>query len=149
QKGYVVGLFDKVLTTEDGGATWQVRSPQRNTGYYAISEANGATYVSGQGKIIKSTNGGNTWTDLVNSPADIFALHFTDAKRGFAFGRGNYSGGDFGRQYGAIYCTTDGGITWNGTAEVKEVGSIEAVSFPSNTIGYAVSGKSVIRVTAR
>jgi len=29
-------------------------SPHQNTGYYSISGANGSTYVSGQGKIIKS-----------------------------------------------------------------------------------------------
>ena len=96
QKGYVACLFDKIIKTDDGGETWQVTSPRRNMGYYSVSEANGSTYLSGQGKIIKSTDGGNSWIDLPNSPADIFAIHFINDKRGFAFGRGNYSGGDFG-----------------------------------------------------
>jgi len=50
-------------------------SPHQNTGYYSISGANGSTYVSGQGKIIKSINGGNSWNELLNSPGDIFAIH--------------------------------------------------------------------------
>ena len=146
QKGYIVGSFDKILITENGGLGWQVTSPNRNNGYYSISEAGGSTFVSGQGKIIKSTNGGASWSELPNSPGDIFNIHFLDDHIGFAFGRGNYSGGDFGHSYGSIYCTDNGGNTWNGTPDIKEVGLIQSVSFPSNKIGYAVSGNKVIRL---
>ena len=149
QNGYIVCLFDKIIKTEDGGLTWVVTSPNRGSGYYSISEANGATYVSGQGKIIKSINGGNSWMDLSNSPGDIFAIHFTDDKRGFAFGRGNYSGGDWGRSYGSIYCTTNGGVTWNGSADILETGLIKAVSFPASNMGYAISGNMIIRLTTK
>ena len=149
QKGYIVCLFDKIIKTEDGGLTWVITSPNSGNGYYSISEANSATYVSGQGKIIKSTNGGNSWMDLSNSPDDIFAIHFTDDKRGFAFGRGNYSGGDWGRSYGSIYCTTNGGATWNGSPDIWETGLINAVSFPANNIGYAISGNLIIRLTTK
>ncbi|HEX2534239.1 MAG TPA: YCF48-related protein [Chitinophagaceae bacterium] len=146
QKGYIACLSDKVILTEDGGTTWQVTSPQRNAGYYAVSEANGSTYLSGQGKILKSTDGGASWVDLANAPADIYDLHFRDAEKGFAFGRGNYSGGDFGRNYGSVYCTEDGGSTWTGTAEITETGLIQAVHFPADDIGYAISGPKVVRI---
>lgn len=149
QKGYIVCLFDKIIKTEDGGSTWQVTSPLSNNGYYSISEANGSTYVSGQEKIIKSINGGGSWSELPNSPNDIFAIHFIDDKKGFAFGRGNYSGGDFGYFYGSIYCTEDGGNTWNGTKEVKVFGPILSVSFPTNNIGYAVSFNKVIKLIVK
>ena len=147
QKGYVVGLFNKIVKTEDGGAHWNMVSPQSGMSYYAISEAKGATYVSGQGNIIKSTNGGDSWTTLTGSPSDIFAIHFINENKGFAFGRGDYSGGDWGHSYGSIYCTSDGGISWSGTASLKEAGLIKAVSFPSNSIGYAISGNGVIKLT--
>ncbi|MFI5129926.1 MAG: WD40/YVTN/BNR-like repeat-containing protein [Chitinophagales bacterium] len=146
QKGYIVCLSDKILKTEDGGSSWQISSPGHGSGYFSISAANGSLYISGQDKILKSINEGNSWIEQANSPADIFAVHFIDDMKGFAFGRGNYSGGDFGRYYGSIYCTTDGGITWNGTADVKETVLISAVSFPSNDIGYAVGGNIVIRI---
>jgi photosystem II stability/assembly factor-like uncharacterized protein len=149
QKGYIVCLFDKIVKTEDGGLSWLVTSPNRGSGYYSISEANGATYVSGQGKMIKSINGGSSWTELSNSPGDIFAIHFINDKTGFAFGRGNYSGGDFGRSYGSIYCTVNGGAAWNGTADVKEAGLIIAVSFPASNLAYAVSGNTIIRLLAK
>lgn len=149
QKGYIVCLFDQIIITEDGGSTWQVKSPQYNVGYYSISEANGSTYVSGQGKVIKSTNGGILWNELKNSPADIFSINFFDSQNGIALGRGNYSGGDLGYSYGSIYCTNDGGETWNGTAEVKERTLFKSTSFPTNNIGYAVNGNKIVRLTVK
>jgi photosystem II stability/assembly factor-like uncharacterized protein len=148
-KGYVVCLFDKLVVTMDGGNTWQVTSPQRSTGYYDISEAGGDTYLAGQGKVIKSTNGGISWIDLPNAPSDIFAIHFITNEKGFAFGRGTYSGGDFGYSYGSIFCTDNGGDTWNGRNDIKEIGSIESVSFPSNDLGYAISGNKLVRLTLK
>jgi photosystem II stability/assembly factor-like uncharacterized protein len=145
QKGYVVCLFDKILKTEDGGTSWQITSPMRNIGYYSISGSTAATYVSGQGKIIKSTNQGASWSELPNSPDDIFAMYFMDDRKGFAFGRGNYSGGDFGHSYGAIYCTDDGGINWRGSADEKEISTVLSASFPNHQTGYAISGNKVIR----
>jgi photosystem II stability/assembly factor-like uncharacterized protein len=146
QHGYAVCLFDKILKTENGGTTWEISSPNQNNGYYSVSASNGAIYVSGQGKVIKSVNGGASWSALGNSPIDIFAIHFISKNTGYAFGRGNYSGGDFGYNYGSFYCTNDGGNSWNGGGDLKEVGLIDAVSFPTNEIGYAVSGNKVIRV---
>ncbi len=146
QKGYVACLFDKILITNDGGISWQVCSPNRDIGYYSISASNGAVFVSGQGKMIKSVDGGISWNELSNSPADMYSIHFINERIGFAFGRGNYSGGDFGHSYGAIYCTDNGGLTWNGTSDIKEVGLIQSACFPSERIGYAVSGSTVIRL---
>lgn len=147
QTGYVACLFDKILKTENCGLTWKITSPNTNTGYYSISGSGSTLYVSGQGKIIKSVNGGNSWSELVNSPSDIFAIHFLDKNNGFAFGRGNYSGGDFGHSYGSIYCTNDGGNTWNGSQDIKETGLILSASFPNTKIGYAISGNEIIRVS--
>ena len=146
QNGLIACLNDKVVKTIDQGVTWQIISTNLDRGYYDISEANGSTYLSGQGKVTKSINEGTSWIDLPNSPADIYAIHFIDSQNGFAFGRGKYSGGDFGYSAGSIYCTSNGGATWNGTAEIKETELIQSVSFPTSKIGYAVSGTKLIRV---
>jgi photosystem II stability/assembly factor-like uncharacterized protein len=147
QNGYIVCLFDKILKTTNGGLTWEISSPNKNVGYYSLSSSEGVTYISGQGKILKTFNGGSNWTELLNSPSDIYDIHFTDKNIGYAFGRGNYSGGDFGRSYGSMYCTNNGGDTWNGNGDFKEVGLIQSVSFPTTNIGYAISGNKIIKVS--
>lgn len=149
QKGYIPCLSGKVIKTENGGLTWEVTMPRGNIGYYSVSGSNGSVYISGQGKMIKSTNGGISWSELTKSPDDVFAIHFINDKKGFAFGRGNYSGGDFGYSYGSIYCTDDGGDTWNGSADLKDIGLIQSVSFPTINTGYAVTGNKVIRLTVK
>jgi photosystem II stability/assembly factor-like uncharacterized protein len=146
QNGFIVCLFDKILKTTDAGTTWQITSPNKNSGYYSVSTSNEQSYVSGQGKILKSVDNGVSWNTLANSPSDIYDIHFTTEKIGYAFGRGNYSGGDFGRSYGSMYCTDNGGVTWNGNGNFKDIGLVKAVSFPSNKIGYAVSGNKIIRI---
>lgn len=147
QNGFIVCLFDRILKTTDGGSTWQITSPQKNSGYYSLSSSNGASYVSGQGEILKSVDNGISWNELANSPSDIYDIHFTTQNIGYAFGRGNYSVGDFGHFYGSMYCTYNGGNSWNGNGDFTDVGLIQAVSFPSNKIGYAVSGDKVIKIT--
>lgn len=149
QKGFIICTFGKIIKTEDGGVTWSVTTPLLNTGYYSLSATPGAIYVSGQGKIIKSTNGGDSWSELANSPIDIFALYFIDNNNGFAFGRGNYSGGDFGYSYGSMYCTNDGGVTWNGSSDIKQIVSIQAVSFPTKNIGYLLSWNTITKLISR
>lgn len=147
QNGFIVCLFDKILKTTDGGSTWQITSPQKNIGYYSLSSSNGTSYVSGQGKILKSVDNGISWNELATSPSDIYDIHFTTQNIGYAFGRGNYSGGDFGHSYGSMYCTDNGGNSWNGNGDFKDVGLIQAVSFPLSKIGYAVSGNKVIKIS--
>ena len=146
QNGFIVCLFGKILRTTDGGISWQIISPNKNIGYYSLSSSNGESYVSGQGKILKSVDNGISWNELASSPSDIYDIHFTSKNIGYAFGRGNYSGGDFGRSYGSMYCTDNGGNSWNGNGNFKNVGLIQAASFPLSKIGYAVSGNKVIRI---
>jgi photosystem II stability/assembly factor-like uncharacterized protein len=146
QNGFIVCLFDKILKTNNGGLTWEISSPNKDVCYSSISSSEGVSYVSGQGRILKSANGGSSWTELVNSPSDIYAIKFTDKNIGYAFGRGNYSGGCFGHSYGSMYCTNNGGATWNGNGDFKEVGPIESVSFPVPNIGYAISGNKIIKI---
>ncbi len=146
QNGFIVCLYDKILKTTDGGSSWHVTSPGKTYGYYDLSLVEGVSYVSGQSKVLRSTDNGNSWNELANSPQDIFAIHFVNKNTGYAFGRGVYSGGDFGFSYGAMYCTNNGGVSWNGRDDFKEVGLIGDVSFPSAKIGYAVSPNKVIRI---
>lgn len=149
KNGYIASLNDAVLKTSDGGITWQMVSPKQKLGYYAIAATDKAIYAAGQGKIIKSIDKGTSWTALANSPSDIFAIYFTDDENGFAFGRGAFSSGDIALPYGSMYCTNNGGDSWNGTNNIGHIGLIQAVSFPFNTMGYAIIGNEVIRLVLK
>ena len=151
QNKFIIGTFNKILKTNNGGLTWEISNPNKDFSYHSFSSSEGVSYVSGQGRIIKSVNGGSSWTELVNSPSDIFAIKFTDKNIGYAFGRGNYSGGCFGYSYGSMYSTNNGGATWNGNGNFKEVGLIQSVSFPVPNIGYAISisGNKIIKISIK
>jgi photosystem II stability/assembly factor-like uncharacterized protein len=88
----------------------------------------------------------NNWTELTNSPSDIYDIHFITKNIGYAFGRGSYSGGDYGFSYGSIYYTTNGGNTWNGGDEKDIISLIQASSFPAPNIAYAISTSQVIKI---
>ncbi|MBC7422049.1 MAG: hypothetical protein H7334_01200 [Ferruginibacter sp.] len=45
-----------------------------------------------------------------------------------------------------MYCTSNGGASWNGNGDFNEAGEITAVSFPAKNIGYAITGNKIIKV---
>ncbi|MBV4357681.1 WD40/YVTN/BNR-like repeat-containing protein [Pinibacter aurantiacus] len=149
QKGYIACSFGKLLTTSNGGITWQQVNQHINQTLYSVAALGNTVYISGSDKIMKSTDGGTSWAALPNSPAEIYCVRFMNEKSGYAFGRGNYSGGDFGYNYGSIYCTYDGGDTWNGTSDIKQSTMITDVSFPSDAIGYSFSNFGIIKLKVK
>jgi len=160
--GFVAGYDGVISKTIDGGYNWISLESNTSITLYDIYFLNasegfvvsgesgcGGTGCIPEGGIILYTNdGGQTWSELNNSPSDIFDMYFTNELEGFAFGRGNYSGGDFGHSYGSIFHTIDGGEHWTGSSNVHETGVIVSVSFPSNKKGYALSQNIIIRITA-
>lgn len=147
EKGFISCTFGKLLKTIDGGANWTISSPFNAIGANTLSFVNeNLIFSAGYSKMVKSQDFGNTWVDLSNSPTDIFKLILISNNIGFAFGRGEYSGGDFGHSYGAIYFTTDGGSTWKGNNKIQELGLIQSASFPTTNVGFAISGNVIVRI---
>lgn len=76
-------------------------------------DANLGFYVNGLGKIYRTTDGGVTWTMVLNQAGTYFrAIGMVDAKHGYA--------GNIGTEYfpnvsdeNPLYETTDGGDTWH------------------------------------
>lgn len=91
-------------------------------------------YVNGGGKIYRTTDGGETWTEQISKPGTFFrCIGFLDEKRGFA--------GNIGPDYfpnvsdtQALYRTEDGGVTWSPVEiagdPVKGLCAIEVARYP-------------------
>ncbi len=108
-----------LLWTRDGGRTWKEArnlpqgSPAMISGLWAVDEnvvyAAGTHYPGLQPSILKSANGGETWTlrDMSEHATILTDISFIDAREGWAVG---------GRRQGelvpAVLHTTDGGSHW-------------------------------------
>jgi photosystem II stability/assembly factor-like uncharacterized protein len=76
-------------------------------------------YGNGKGKIFKTVDGGDTWTQKLNQPGTFFrTIIFVDAQHGFA--------GNIGPDYfpgvtdeTPLYETTDGGETWAKATQIE------------------------------
>lgn len=123
-----------VLKTNDGGVTWNSIYNSGIPGDYVWklqtlnSNANiifGAvqSVSPNDGKLIKSTNGGLTWTTKIAPDVDVQAVGFIDENHGWM---GGHSIG--------FYETTNGGDTWTNT----NVGSnLNRIVILNNDLAYA------------
>ncbi|MDR2837676.1 MAG: glycosyl hydrolase [Azonexus sp.] len=82
--GIAAGEFGMILTTRDGGATWQKEAAIANEFYpYALLFTNRQTgYVSGiAGQILRTEDGGRTWAKFDNlANASLYRLFMHDGK---------------------------------------------------------------------
>lgn len=143
----MISTGGEIISTTDGGNSWNINSTVSINGSGSISVPEGnVAYSSGFFKIFKSIDFGSSWIELTNSPTDNFDINFTTQDIGFAVGRGNYSGGDFGYNYGSIFYTTNGGENWIGNKNIIETSSFHESSFPSEDLGYIVSSSVIVKV---
>ena len=140
-----------ILTTQDGGKSWQ-ELPQKNRpaarvqeAAYAASGTSIITYGSGEAyigtggadfaRVIRSSDYGQSWrastTPLpANATTGIFGLRFWSKKNGIAVG-GDYK--NVKHEAPNVLMTKDGGKTWRITATTNPVGLKESVA----TYGHA------------
>lgn len=146
-----------VLYTEDGGKTWvnqvadisssfplgewgwKIQFINEKVGFVSLENLN-------QGAILKTTDGGKTWTRLrINDPqenANLEGIGFVDENFGWVGGWGD---ADF--QGGFSSETKDGGKNWQDANQIGQF--INRFRFFGNpvTVGYA-SGKTVYKYSA-
>lgn len=115
ERGYVVGVDGTVLRSDDGGRSWGGRTALPGTpaqGAFGAT-ANDVLFTApdvgfavvgtgGGGAILRTTDGGGSWSGVQSSPTALNGLWFVDATTGYAVGNG-----------GRAFKTVDGGVTWS------------------------------------
>ncbi len=87
-------------------------------------------------KIMKTTDAGNSWNDLIITNNTITRIYFYNYNLGFAIG-----------ENGTIYKTTDSGINWN-LISLGETETFRGIYFLSEQIGWiCVGSDKVIKTT--
>jgi photosystem II stability/assembly factor-like uncharacterized protein len=138
-----------VLTTVDGGTTWTKRSNVGGYGYMALTGVSLATPAIGwvvgrqsdgsmtEGLILKTTDGGATWTEQTRPPnpaAAVVALSPLDAR---------VVGED-----AMVLRTVDGGQTWSyATDPGPPPAELSAVSFADEANGWAIGPSAMLHTT--
>src|SRR5437016_3205604 len=135
------GATAAVSSKAPGGASswhWQNPLPQGNNLRGAsFVDANNGTVVGEYGMIVRTTNGGNSWTIQTSGTTQtLWAVSFTDENHGTAVGEG-----------GVIVRTTDGGAHWVPQPSGTTL-QFRAVSFTDSNNGTAVGeGGTIVRTT--
>src|SRR5215813_7544079 len=119
QNGWVCGQDGLILHTTDGGETWHKQESGISQPIFAMSfvDKNHGWAVSEQATYLRTTSGGESWeaghieasTEGVSEEATLalvdpvlYDIQFLDEQTGWMVG-----------EFGKIYHTTDGGMTWS------------------------------------
>jgi photosystem II stability/assembly factor-like uncharacterized protein len=138
-KGFAVGTEGMIFETKDQGKNWTRANNSSRGHLYDICFVNSSTgYACGYDRIIKTTDGGDSWSILPDAPAKMYFIHFMDENNGIALGESSTTNGAY-----ALSCTLDGGMTWK-TEDNVNIYSI--VHFPSKKLGYAVMEKLTVKI---
>lgn len=109
------GIIHTILRTIDGGAHWSTVLTQNDPGNWDggiwqvdFINAGQGWCVGSSGKVRRTLDGGQTWTELpsITSLTYLYSVDFADAQVGYASGAFSFGGGQFLK-------TMDGGQTWN------------------------------------
>ncbi len=111
---------------------WQNPLPQGNILYSVFFTDSNNGYAAGDfGTIIKTTDGGTTWTIYYSgNPIVLRSIFFTDNNTGYIAGQDG-STGDL------ILKTTNAGSTWNKVYSGPAFW-LNSIYFPTNNVGYSV-----------
>lgn len=149
RRGFTIGYrnnsgltgFGYILTTNDGGRTWEPL-PQYFGAYnnpishYWADSVTGWT-VTQQGDAAYTTNRGNSWTRVTQTEfASMNRIKFLNRQIGYMVGG-----------FGAIYKTTNGGVSW--TAQTSgTTQTLDDISIVNQNVAYASGvGETILKTT--
>ncbi|MEW6268977.1 MAG: YCF48-related protein [Thermodesulfobacteriota bacterium] len=123
EKAVIVGYGGKILTTSDGGRTWNASQTETDRAIYNVAMVDETTgWAVGQGgTVLKTSDGGKTWKKVdAGTDAYLFAMTVVSPEHMIAVG-----------DKSTIVQTRDGGATWQVTkyeAPKSEDASDEALA---------------------
>jgi len=127
-----------VYRTGDAGRTW-APVPLPEQADLADLELYGSQHVwavGEHGAVVRSTDGGATWSSADAGTSDLAAVDFTSAALGVAVG-----------ENGAVLRTADGGATW-ARAKVPRRADLSDVTMRTASRGWAVGEKGTVLRTS-
>jgi photosystem II stability/assembly factor-like uncharacterized protein len=153
----LAGITDAtpLYETWDGGATWNpakignasmpgvcsidiLKSKSIHEGDLSVRYyIHAAGRANGPAKLLRSENGGESWTliDLSDKAGMILDVKFLDPNTGFVFAA---TSGDVAQSHGLILKTMDGGRTWRNVYQSTRLSElIWKASFADNRVAYA------------
>jgi photosystem II stability/assembly factor-like uncharacterized protein len=144
KEGWAVGLWSLMLHTVDGGASWTTvtlppppgfKRADRNL-YQIFADSAGTLYIAcEQGRVLRSTDGGATWTYLETG-------YTGSLWTGVALAHGVVLVGGL---RGSIYRSTDGGSTWTRIETNYKSSITDMVQLDQNSIvAVALDGVSFV-----
>jgi photosystem II stability/assembly factor-like uncharacterized protein len=152
EHGWAVSRSDTILYTSNGGDTWY----QEDDGLYYNEVYNAVYFVNDQigwiagSKLLKTTDGGMSWTEQYDPSYSIYGLFALDANNVWAVGGVFDSYNELFVRY--IIHTSNGGDTW--TTQYYEsgyyydpVGPLNDIYFTDNNHGWAVGYDGAIIAT--
>ena len=145
--GWIV-YRDSVLRTTNGGTDWikQVIGLPTTFGVQGVDFIDTqrgwacGSDTSGQGLIMRSTDGGDTWCDLGPGIGTVMSrVFFVNERNGWAVGQDGCCDGSIAR-------TLDGGTSWV-DQQIPEVGYLESGFFLDSLLGWAVGNQAILKTT--
>jgi photosystem II stability/assembly factor-like uncharacterized protein len=152
--GWVVGTrhfyafqANRIYRTDNGGQSWTRQVPAGGFASAPTASLNDVFFVNERtgwvvgaaGTILKTTNGGTTWTQLASpTRSSLYAVFFLNETQGWASG-----GSD---EAAVILYTADGGTTWQRQLAPAD-GAVRGIAFVDALRGWAVGNRGSILAT--
>lgn len=135
-EGFAYGYDGVLLKTIDGGETWVLHQNPDSLMYFAMDSFNQDTLLllgsemitHGHIMIFQSQDGGDSWSVVKQFSQDPAPISIFCLNNGTVYAVG---------ARGAVYKSTDWGISWISLTEWVTLNSISCIDFPSEEVGYA------------